>query len=156
MRSTFFSPARLYTSSGVLMLLFAIAHTVGFLLYVPPAAAGQQVLELMRSVPLEDSGRPLTYYSFYRGFGVLISVFQLFGAAVAFSLASMLRQAITVPRSLRWNYAFLQLATLVISYMHFHWPPVVMSVLLTLLSFGALLRADQNALAPLPARPTAP
>lgn len=150
MLSTIFSPARLYKYCGVLMLVFAAAHTVGFLLYVPPNAAGQRVLALMRSVPLEDLGNSLSYYGFYRGFGLMISVFQLFGAAVAFSLASMLQHAIAVPRSLRWSYALLQFGTLVISILYFHWPPMMISVLLTLLSFGAVMRADQDMAGPLP------
>jgi hypothetical protein len=122
------------------MLLFALCHTIGFLLYSPSQPEARHVLELMHSVPLEKPGEVLTFYGFYQGFGLLISAYQVFLAAVAFSISRMLRMGTGVPESLGWSFALVQFITLTLSWLDFSGPPIVMSAVLSIVATGAVLQ----------------
>jgi len=61
----------LYRIASVLLLLFALGHTVGFLKFKPPTAEGVAVRDAMTNVHFQVSGRDYTYGGFYRGFWAL-------------------------------------------------------------------------------------
>jgi len=59
------SATLLYRIASVLLLLFALGHTVGFLKFKPPTAEGVAVRDAMTNVHFQVSGRG----GFYRGLG---------------------------------------------------------------------------------------
>jgi hypothetical protein len=129
----------LYICCAVILLLFALGHTAGFLLFTPPHQDGQNVLKLMQSVPLGEPGEAFTYFGFYRGFGLLITVLLLFLAMVALAFAGMLRDSSGGPEWLAWLFWLTQVATFILSVLYFPPPPVMMSAVLTILSGAAVV-----------------
>jgi hypothetical protein len=140
MRSRLLLGPNLYFCCGCLMILFAMGHTFGFLLYAPPQPEARHVLELMHTVQFEDQGHTFTFYEFYQGFGLLISTYQLFLAAFALVMSRMLRNGTAVPEMLGWLFALVQLVTLTLSVLHFSTPPVVMSALLSVAATAAVVQ----------------
>ena len=69
--------------SAVLLLLFAAGHTFGFLTFRAPTPAGQAVFSSMNDVHFSVDRQTFSYGDFYLGFGLSISVFQLFEAWLA-------------------------------------------------------------------------
>ncbi len=77
--------------AAVVMLLFGVLHTIGFLGLRPPSAEGMAVWNGMNGVSFSINGGTYSYGHFYRAFGLSITMAQLFGAWVAWTLGSMAR-----------------------------------------------------------------
>jgi hypothetical protein len=77
----------LYRTGAVLLLLFAILHTIGFLSFKPPTAEGLAVRDAMMTVRFDINGSSLSYGKFYQGFGLFVTVYFLFSAFLAWYLA---------------------------------------------------------------------
>jgi hypothetical protein len=125
--------------SAVVLLLFAIGHTFGFLAFRPPSAAGQAVWSAMNNVRFSDGGSTFSYGEFYRGFGLSISASQLFFTWLAWLLASMAQRDPESARLIAWAMVGLQVVGLVLSLRYFGVAPALFSVVGALcLSMGAL------------------
>jgi hypothetical protein len=120
----------LYRIAAILLLLFAAAHTIGFLKFVPPTSEGKAVMDAMNNVPLQP-GAVYTYGDFYRGFGLFVTVYLLFAAFLAWHLGEFARKLPTAG-SLPWIFFCVQLASLAITWRYFPAPPVVSSALVAL------------------------
>ncbi len=74
--------------ASVIALLFAIGHTMGAMeSWSPPGETS--VLDAMRSFRFDAMGVSRTYWDFYFGFGLFISVFLLLQAVVLWQLTSI-------------------------------------------------------------------
>lgn len=118
----------LYRIASVLLILFALGHTFGFLRFKPPTAEGLAVRDAMNTVHL-FSGKPLTYGGFYVGFGLFVSVYLLFSAFLAWHCGNLARSAPQTIGALGWVLFLVQVATLVLSWVYFAPITVVFSVL---------------------------
>jgi hypothetical protein len=121
----------LYRIAAILLVLFAAAHTMGFLKFVPPTSEGKAVMDAMNNVPLQP-GAVYTYGGFYRGFGLFATVYFLFAAFVAWHLGELARKLPAAAGSLPWIFFCVQLAGSAISWRYFPPPPVVSSALVAL------------------------
>jgi len=121
----------LYRIAAILLVLFAAAHTVGFLKFVPPTSEGKAAMDAMNTVSLQP-GAVYTYGGFYRGFGLFATVYFLFAAFVAWHLGEWARKLPAAAGSLPWIFFCVQLAGLAISWRYFPPPPVVSSALVAL------------------------
>lgn len=83
-------PAMLRTAS-ILTVLFAAGHTLGGLQSWSPAG-DTEVLRAMRQFQFEADGVTRTYWEFYIGFGLMISVFLLVQAVMLWQLAAISRK----------------------------------------------------------------
>jgi hypothetical protein len=79
--------AVLYRIAAGVLVLFGVLHTIGFLSFQPPTPEGIAVRDSMTNVHFHLDGTDLSYGSFYRGFGLFITVYLLFSALVAWQLA---------------------------------------------------------------------
>ena len=132
-------PAVWFRVSAVVLLLFAIGHTVGFLSFRPPNADGQAVFAAMNNVRFSVAGSTFSYGRFYRGFGLSISASQVFAAWLTWLLASMAYRDAKSARLIAWAMVGLQLVGLVLSLMYFSVGPALLSVVSAFcLSMGAL------------------
>jgi hypothetical protein len=126
------SSTLLYRIAAVVLILFALGHTVGFLTFNPPSAEGLSVREAMNHVQFQVGGGAASSYGrFYRGFGLIISVYFLFLAFLAWRMGAL---ASTVPSAIggiAWALVLVQLATLILSWLYFSAPPVILSAILT-------------------------
>ena len=139
----------LYRIAAILLVLFAAAHTVGFLKFVPPTPEGQAVMKAMNTVQLQP-GAAFTYGAFYKGFGLFATVYFLFAAAVAWHLGELSRKIPAALGSLPWIFFFLQLVGVALSWKYFSTPPVVFSALVTFCIACAAILARPT---PAPASP---
>ena len=147
----------LYRIAAILLILFATAHTFGFLKFIPPTSEGRAVLDGMNTVSLQP-GSVYTFGGFYRGFGLFVTAYLLFSAYLAWYLGSSARRlsvaaaptagipATAVPTpagSLPWVFFFLQLVSLAITCKYFPAPPIISFALVALFSglAAALMRS---------------
>ena len=79
------SATRLYRIAAVLFVLFAAAHTFGFLRFKPPTEEGMAVLNAMNTVHFAG----FSYGGFYVGFGLYVSVYMIFSAFLAWHLSNV-------------------------------------------------------------------
>lgn len=115
-------PAVFYRISAVLLLLFATLHTVGFLTFKPPTAEGMAVRAAMTNVHFEIGGASLSFDDFYRGFGLFVTLYFLFAAFVAWTLASH------PVRALGWALCVVQAGCLVLAWIFFAMPQIAFSL----------------------------
>jgi hypothetical protein len=123
------NPVLWFRITAVLMLLFAIGHTLGFLAFRPSAAGGQAVWASMNDVHFKEGRAIFTYGDFYRGFGLSLSVFQLFFAWLAWTLASMARRQVVGVRAITWGMFGVMLAEIALALKYFSIPQVSFSVM---------------------------
>lgn len=126
----YLTPYRLAT---YLLLIFSIAHTFGGLLYPPSRGpAGDAVVESMKSVHFMFNGADCTFYEFYLGFGLLVSVFLLCSAALTWHL-SRFPSGNAALRPVAWSLFLAYVPTMVLSWRYFFAGPGVFSTLIALL-----------------------
>jgi len=117
----------LYRIAAVLLLFFAVGHTVGFLTFRPPTAEGLAVRDAMNNVHFQVRSATFSYGGWYVGFGLYVTAYLLFSAFLAWHLGGL---AITSPRaigSLGWTLFGLQVVGLVLSWKYFSAAPGVFS-----------------------------
>src|SRR5260370_23759046 len=69
--------------SSIILFLFALGHTVGFLTFRPAAPQALEVMEAMRQVPFAFGSATVHWMDLYTGFGLAVSVSGFFSAIVA-------------------------------------------------------------------------
>ena len=85
-------PVVWFRVTAVLFLLFAVGHTFGFLTFRPPSEEGRNVWTAMNNVHISMGSSTYSYGNFYLGFGLTITVIQLFEAWLSWVLGSMARR----------------------------------------------------------------
>jgi hypothetical protein len=116
-----------FRAAAVLMLLFAVGHTYGFLAFRPDTAEGRAVWEAMNSVRFSAGSSTFSYGGFYTGFGLSISAFDLFSAWLAWTLGSMARAGEMRARAIGLAMFVLECAGFGLSLRYFSVGPAVLS-----------------------------
>jgi len=122
----------LYRVASILFVFFALGHTYGFLSFRPSSAAWRAVYESMNSVHLVESGQSYTYGGFYRGFGLPATISMLFWAFLCWYIGELARNPAAIG-ALGWAFFAVQVAGVVLSFLYFGPPAVVLSRLVALL-----------------------
>jgi len=120
-------PTLLYRAAAVLLVFFAIGHTVSFS-QVDPQWGIDAVVAQMKATTFQVIGTQRTYWDFFLGFGLFVSVLKLFAALVAWQLATVDRVVLARMGLLRWGFmlAFVGLAAL--SWQYLFLIPLIFSV----------------------------
>ena len=84
------TPALLLRTASGLTLLFAVGHAMGAMDSWSPAGE-TDVLRAMRAFQFDVMGATRTYWHFYIGFGLYITVLLLLQAVLLWQLASLVR-----------------------------------------------------------------
>jgi len=130
-----------YRIAAVLILLFAVGHTVGFL-QSDPKWGVDTLLASMRSIHFDVQGFSRTYWDFYVGFGLFVTVFLLLAAVLAWQLGGLAAETLRLMRSTAWAFALCFAVVTVLSLRYFFIIPIVCSILITAcLIAGAWLSA---------------
>jgi len=132
----------LYRIAAIVLALFAVGHTFGFLSFRPSSAEGLAVYVAMSSVSFDFNGAVRSYSDFYTGFGLLVTAYLLFCAFLAWHLGSLATSQPKAIGVLAWTFAAVQLANFVLSVLYFFLVPTLLSavVLVCLLWAARLLR----------------
>jgi hypothetical protein len=120
-------PSLLLRIASIASLLLAAGHTLGGLQsWSPPGDT--DVLQAMRSFRFDAEGVSRTYWDFYIGFGLIISVFLLAQAGVLWQLATVSKTDPVQVRPILSMLFISVLANAVLSWKFFFAVPVVLAI----------------------------
>ena len=130
----------LYRIAAFVFALFALGHTYGFLSLRATSAEARAVFDAMNTVRFEVGGRSFSYGGFYRGFGLSCTVSLVLSAFLSWHLGELARSAPAAIGALGWVFFVAQLAGVVLSFLYFGLPPMVLSALVAaIVGLGAFL-----------------
>lgn len=130
------TPVILRTAS-IVSVLCAAGHTLGGFQAWSPAGE-TDVLRAMRSFRFDAQGVTRTYWEFYIGFGVMISVFLLVQAVLLWQLAAMSRKDPVHVRPLLGTLLMCVAANAGLSWYFFFAAPVVFGIVIATTLAAAL------------------
>jgi len=136
-----------YRIAAVLLLLLDAGHTSGF-----PWSDPKWGVDLgpMRSTHFDILGFSRTYWDFYVGFGLFVSVFVLLAVVLAWQLGRLPPESLALMRSTAWAFALCFAAITVVSWRYLFIIPIAFSIVITLcLTAAAWLSAKQVSMPPL-------
>ena len=116
----------LYCISSVLILLVAIGHTLGFR-QTDPSWGVDQTLAALKQTMFLINGFHRTYYGFYVGSGLFVTVFMLFTVVVTWQLGRLPAATLAQLPWLTWGLALSYGGALVISLRYFFMVQVIFS-----------------------------
>jgi hypothetical protein len=131
----------LFRITAVIFLIFAAGHTLGFLTFRAPTQEGIAVYDAMNRVHFESQGKTFSYGDWYRGFGLSATASMLFEAFFAWYLGSMAKRGSKDVRALGWGLFAWQTPGVVLSWIYFGLPPMVLSAAVTVMIGVATWRA---------------
>ena len=141
-----------YRIAAVLLLLFALGHTLGFR-QSDPAWRVDALLGSMRSIRFDVQGFTRTYWDLFLAAGFSVGVFYFFAAILAWQLGGLPAAALASLRGTAWAFALCFAAITVVSWRFLFILPIAFSIVITLcLTAAAWLSAMR---APAPPRPSA-
>ena len=120
----------LYRIAAVLLLLFALGHTVGFRQSGPKWGV-DTLLASMRSIHFDVQGFSRSYWDFFVGFGLFVTVFLLLAAVLAWQLGGLPAESLGHIRGIAWALALCFIAVTVLSWRYFFVVPIVFSTVIT-------------------------
>jgi hypothetical protein len=126
----------LYWIASVLLLLFAIGHTLGFR-QTDREWGVNSLIGTMRSIHFVAQGFSRTYWDFFSGFGFFVSVFLLFAATFAWQLGGLPAETLALMRGTAWVFAFSFVAVTILSWRYFFTAPIVFSSMITVCLISA-------------------
>ncbi|HUM11826.1 MAG TPA: hypothetical protein VLT82_12820 [Myxococcaceae bacterium] len=144
-------PSTFLRAASVVSFLFFLGHTIGFPWTPSEGGATSTLIGLMKSYRFQVFGSERTYWDFYEGFGLTVSVFQLLEAVLLWWVAMLAVKDAHRLRPIVLAFLVANLAQLVLVVRFFFLPPLVLSALCTLCLALALWSSRHTA--PGPASP---
>jgi hypothetical protein len=136
-----------YRIAAVLLLLLDAGHSSGFPWSDPAWGVD---LGSMRSTHFYILGFSRTYWDFYVGFGLSLSVILLLAVVLAWQLGGLPPESLAKMRGTAWTFALCFAAITVLDWKYFFIIPIVFSIMITLcLTAAAWLSAKQVSRPPL-------
>ena len=132
-----------YRIAAVLLLLFAVGHTLGFR-QSDPNWGVDALLGSMRSIHFDVQGFNRTYWDLFEAAGFSVGVFYLFAAILAWQLGGLPAATLALMRGTVWAFALCFAAITVVSWKFLFVVPIVCSIVVTLcLTAAAWLSSKQ-------------
>jgi hypothetical protein len=126
-----------YRIAAILLVLFAVGHTLGFRQNNPDWGAGS-VISTMQATRFDAQGFNRTYWDFFSAFGLFFSVFLLFAAILSWQLGSLRTEDFGVfMRSIGWALAISFAVITGLSFKYAFTTPIVFSTLITVCLIAA-------------------
>ena len=123
-----------YKIASGLLVFFAVAHTFGMLERGTKGPDVDAVVASMHSVHFNIMGAQRSLWDFYFGFGMLLTVFLLFSAVLAWQLGGLARESAAAARRLAGPFAACQVVVAVFGWTHFFLAPAITSTLIAALT----------------------
>jgi hypothetical protein len=121
----------LYRVASVLLIVFAIGHTLGFR-RVDPRWGVDSILDALRSRHFDVQGLNRTYWDFYIGFGLFVTVLLLFSAVLSWQLGGLTKETVSTVPIITWGLAVSFLVVTFLSWRYFFVLPVIFSGVITI------------------------
>ena len=126
-----------YRIAAVLLLLFAVGHTLGFR-QSDPTWGVDTLLGSMRSIRFDVQGFSRTYWDLFVAAGFSVGVFYLFAAVLAWQLGGLPAETLAVMRVTVWALALCFAAITVVSWRYLFILPIVFSIVITVFDCGGM------------------
>ena len=136
-----------YRIAAVLLVLFDVGHTSGFPWSDPKWGVDLGSMQLTHFYIM---GFNRTYWDFYVGFGLFVSVLLLLAVVLAWQLGGLPPESLARMRGTAWAFALCFIAVTVLSWKYFFSIPIVFSIVTAIcLTAAAWLSAKQVSRPPL-------
>jgi len=130
-----------YRASSLLLVLFAAGHTLGFRKTDAWPATVKPVVAGMQTVYFPADGFLRSYWDFYVGFGLFVTVMMLFAAVVAWQMAGLSPETLSRLKLIRWSLAVALAVITAMTWRYFFVAPLIFSLVTTAtLTVAAALR----------------
>jgi hypothetical protein len=126
----------LYHSAAVLLVLYAAGHTMGFQ-RVDPTWGIDSFVSGLRTTQFNVQGRRHSYWDFYVGFGLFVTVLLAFAAVLAWQLGGLPAATLATMPLITWGLAACFVAATAVTWRYFFAAPIVFSVVITLCLLAA-------------------
>jgi len=136
--------ATLYRIAAVLLLVFAVSHTLGFR-QSDPAWGIDALLSSMRSIHFDVLGFNRTFWDFFLAAGFSAGVFYLFAAVLAWQLGSVPAETLALMRVTAWAFALAFAAIAVVSWRYLFIIPIAFSTATTVCLAAAAWKSGKKA-----------
>ena len=123
--------SRFYRIASVLLLLFALGHTLGFR-HVDPRWGIDSIIGALRSTHFNAQGFNRTYWDFFTGFGLFVTVLLLFIAVLSWQLGGLPKESLVAMPLATWGLAICFVVVTFLSWRYFFMVPVIFSGLTTI------------------------
>jgi hypothetical protein len=130
----------LYRIASILLFLFAIGHTAGFR-QIDPKWGLDPMIQSMRSIHFNASGSDRTYWDFFVGFGLFVTVLMLLASVMLWQLASLSPEILDNMRLTTWGFVLCFAAVTYLSWRYFFPLPMLFSAAILLCLTLAAWRA---------------
>jgi hypothetical protein len=130
----------LYRIASVLLILFALGHTLGFR-RVDPRWKLDSIIAALRSTHFEVQGLNRTYWDFYVGFGLFVTILLLLTAILTWQLGGLPKDHLSEMRVVAWGLAACFVAVTFLSWKYFFIVPVIFSGVVAICLILAALAA---------------
>jgi hypothetical protein len=120
----------LYRISSVLLLFFAVGHTLGFR-QSDPTWGVDTLLRSMQSIHFDVQGFSRTYWDLFVAAGLCVGVFYLFAGILAWQLGGLPAETLALMRGTVWAFAACFAAITVVSWRYLFILPIVFSIVIT-------------------------
>jgi len=121
----------LYRIASILLLLFAAGHTLGFR-QIDPDWRVDSVVVSMKTIHFHVGGFDRSYYHFFVGFGLFVTMLMVFAAIVAWQFGSLPAGTLAAMRVSAWSFVACFVWVAYLSWCYFFAVPIVFSVAITL------------------------
>jgi hypothetical protein len=126
----------LYRIAAVLLLLFAVGHTLGFR-QSDPRWGVEAIVGSMRSTHFDVQGFSRTYWDLFVAAGFCVGVFYFFSAILAWQLGGLPAETLDRIRGVRWAFALCFAAITVVSWRYLFVIPIAFSAVITVCLIAA-------------------
>jgi hypothetical protein len=120
----------LYRIAAVLLLIFALGHTLGFR-QSDPQWGVDALLASMRSIHFDVQGFSRTYWDLFEAAGFSVGVFYLFSAILAWQLGGLTAASLGLMRGAPWAFALCFAGITAVSCRYLFILPIAFSIAIT-------------------------
>jgi hypothetical protein len=133
----------LYRAAAALLILFAIAHTLGFNQPPDPKWGVDALVGSMRSLHFDVQGSSRTYWDFFMAAGLSVGILYLFAGILAWQLGGLPAETLARMRGVAWALALCFAAITVVSWLYLFIVAVIFSAVVALLLISAAWLASK-------------
>jgi hypothetical protein len=134
----------LYRTASILLLLFAAGHTLGFR-QIDSKWGVDSLVQSMKSIHFNANGSDRTYWDFFVGFGLFVTVLMLFSSIVAWQLGGLPAGTLAQVRIVAWGFVVCFGLVVYLSWRYFFSIPVIFSIAILLcLAVAAWVSGDTH------------
>lgn len=129
--------------AAILIALFAVGHTMGFR-QTDPGWGLDSTIASMKTIRFVAQGFNRSYWDFFVGFGLFVSLLLILAAVVAWQMGSLPAPTLASMRIVVWALTVCFGLVTLLSWRYFFLAPVVFSLLIFICLLAGTLTLERN------------